>query len=103
MKALSALIVVWLIVSGCGDEYPGAPIISLHQTSVNYLKDGTLNLKYRLEAEEPVPYTLFVYLAVEGQVYGEDEAVHDIEAIFWDNRSTISTSLRVKMQEGTTG
>ena len=68
MKALSALVVVWLlIVSGCsGNEYPGAPVISLHQTSVNYLKDGTLNLKYRLEAEEPLPYTLFVYIAVEG-------------------------------------
>ena len=84
-----------LAIIGCENEqYPGAPTISIKKTSVtegeipviyDSGKRGSVkvwNLKYRLEAEEPLPYDIQVqinktqrYEKVDGSI-SEDSRVH---------------------------
>ena len=79
-----------LVIIGCTSEdksvfpkspelekilYPGAPIISIHKTSVDWEYEparyehhvGGIEILYRLEAKEPLPYDIEVKLKVDGR------------------------------------
>ena len=67
------VIIVFGIMFGCSVEhdiqYPGAPIITIKQTSWEPQQQGQdypMRLRYRLESNEPLPYDIRVKLAIQG-------------------------------------
>ena len=83
MRYKSLLIFVLMIFTGCGGEdtiqYPGAPTISIHPSprakasdwGVWFQPKGIDSIKYRLEAEQPLPYAISVLLLarIDGMRY----------------------------------
>ena len=80
--ALGAAIVAAFVGCGADDtfsniQYPNAPIISIKQTKLTWHDKG-LQLQYRLEANEPLPYDIEVQIAVSGTSQSADGQVHAI-------------------------
>ena len=81
LGAVILLVVGALVIIGCdysweiskGELYPGAPIVSIKETSVTGDPLEGIKIRYYLQVQEPSPYLIKVKLALRGTFDTEKE------------------------------